>query len=408
MELDLLPRFQSVRALTGSLTKRIVYRTAKQVVRCVMVSQKTTFLIIALTAVVVVLLFVFVNLVSVGASSNDNSKHKNGKHKNKPAEVVQAANLQTPAAKPPLPYEEANSFKVQALSASQSSTHRNAYPLKNDYRLVPTGAVVSAQSIAVTTSGVVFCIDTTNELLFSSDSGKTFQPVYLAPRDVAVDKLADLAFDSILDTISILRNEGDGKSSEVLRQRIDTFSVDSLLQSSAQYPVKTRWQSHAQQPDGSNEVAALVQQHVQQDAQHLGALAGRYSSIAYDNDGVLYALYQSEMQQTDVYSIDQKSGASAFKGPIDSGVLKLMFDPRRSETRYLTNSYCVTNTLYRTDNALALVNNTTGLVRPLTAAPDSALTPRVTNGMYQSLAGNALLLYTVKANRLYYVTQSSL
>lgn len=366
-----------------------------------MVSAKTTFLIVAILAILVIIIFVFLNLVSAGSSSNDTRKHKHGKHKNKPAEVIQAADLKSPSSvSPPQPDALAKQLKTQSSAQTQSSPYRNAYPLNNDYRLTATGALVSALSIAVTSNGTVFCIDTTNDLLFSTDTGKTFQKVYLAPRDVAVDMLIDLAYDSTLDTLSILRNEVIDQRTNTSRQRIDTFAVDSLLQSSSQYPVKSRWMSHAQQPDGSSEVAALVRQS----SSDVGG-SNKYSSIAYDNDGSLYALYQTDMQQTDVYSLDQKTGVSSFKGPVDSGVLKLMFDPRRSDTRYLSSSYCVTNTLFKSDNALALVDNATGQVQPVTEAADQ---PRgVLKGMYQSIAGNASLLYTVKANRLYHVTQSS-
>lgn len=378
-----------------------------------MVNQKTTFLIVLAAAILIVLVFVFANLVTGGnndsGSSGDKRKHKSGKNKGNAAEVVKAIDLRSPIVRSPTPYEQASQFQRDAMTASRSSPHTKAYPLKNDYRLIASGSFVSILSIAVTSTGVVFAIDVSNDLLFSVDNGKTFNKVYLTPSDTAVDKLVDLAYDSTIDTISILRNESAGSESlgSVMRQRIDTFSVDSLLQSSPSNTVKTRWQSLAQQPNGNPDIVLHVNPLTRNaDRRAFSSEASpkdQYSSIAYDLDGNLYALYQSAMQQTDVYAVDQRSGTSAFKGPIDSGVLKLMFDPRKSDTQYLNTSYCVTNTLYQVDNALALVDNSTGgvqVVNPATNQPRNVL-----NGQYQSIAGSAMLLYVVKANRLYHVIQ---
>lgn len=384
-----------------------------------MVNQKTTFLIVLAAAILIVLVFVFANLVTAGGndglSSGGPRKHKSGKSKGQAAQVVKAIDLRTPVARTPTPFEQASKLQRDALAASGSSPHVQAYPLKNDYRLIASGALVSLRSIAVTSTGIIFAIDVSNDLLFSVDTGRTFNKVYLAASDSAVDQLVDLAYDALVDTLSILRNESAGSESSsdaVMRQRIDTFSVDALLQSSPSNTVKTRWQSLAQQPNGNPDVVLqtnpLTRNGVRRsgtsnDTVASGGPRDQYSSIAYDLDGNLYALYQTGMQQTDVYSVDQRSGASAFKGPLDSAILKLMFDPRKSDTRYLNTSYCVTNTLYRADNSLALVDNSTGDVDAV--KPADSQQRSVLNGQYQSIAGSPTLLYVVKANRLYHVVQ---
>lgn len=373
---------------------------------------KIVFFVLVGVAVLAILVFLFASIVGNssnnggGSSKNDGGNSNNGggskKGTGKNGHLVTSLELYGKSGKNGGQKTMSPSITATANTVTQDSRYQNAYPLENDYVLTQTGALVTIHAIAVTSAGIVFAVDVTNELLYSADSGKTFKRAFLAAKEVTVDSIVDIAYDSTLETLSLLRVELAG--TDFIRQRIDTFSVDSLLESSAQFPVKARWQSPAEQPDGTLEIGSTfpTQQLQQSSANALALPRCRYLSIAYDLQGNLYGLFQTALQQTDVYSIDKGTGATAFKGPIDAAIAKLMFDPRRVAGAEAV-SYGVTKTLYSIDNELALVSNETGLVKQLSSQQPSS----TTKGNFESIAGSPLLLYVVKSNRLYHVTNGA-
>jgi hypothetical protein len=322
---------------------------------------------------------------------------------NKGRVVSNAAYLKTSAPQKterPL-HERTTVVPPPSVGLSLRPGQTSPYPIEDNYSLKPTGSLTALTSVAVSGTGVVFAIDLPNDLLVSLDNGVTFKMVPLRPHDSAVTQFVDIAYDPSTDSLSLLVNSSKDNDTVIL-QSVETFAVELILEAVRNgNTIQARIRSVAEQPNGGVSISRnlpacpTVAPGVQLD----NPSSSRYSSIAYDGNGKLFGLYQNPvLRQTDVYLFDRVTGSSTFQGPLDSAVVKMIFDPRKNSKNYLT-SYGITNPLFATDNALAVINNSSSEVQPVSIASAEYTSIK---GSFQSIGGSPTLLYVVKGNRLYY------